>query len=160
MQIPPCLSRLRVYSTHQDRSLRTLHIPCPSFGKRSFNSRWYVNRVCRECFTQRKLAHSRQAKSNPKWSPIHIVATLDRVTHHDSLSKTILQGTLEGGRRRGQQRKFWMDNNKEWTSLLMPELLTKASCRKGLLQKRLEEKRLNRPSCPHDDPIDQGTELN
>ena len=29
----------------------------------------------------------------------------------DSLSKTILQGTLDGGRRRGRQRKCWMDND-------------------------------------------------
>ena len=52
------------------------------------------------------------------------------VTHHGSLSNTIPQGTLESGRRRGRQRKCWMDNVKEWTSLLMPQLLTRASCRK------------------------------
>ena len=53
------------------------------------------------------------------------------VTHHDSLSKTILQGTLESGWHCGRQRKCWMDNIKEWTSLPVPELLTMASCRKG-----------------------------
>ena len=52
------------------------------------------------------------------------------VTRCDSLSKTIDQGTLEGGQCRGQQRKCWMDHIKEWTSLPMPELLTRASCRK------------------------------
>ena len=52
------------------------------------------------------------------------------VTDHDSLSKTILQGTLEGGRHRGCQRKCWMDNIKKRTSLSMLEVL---------LQKRLEE---------------------
>ena len=36
-------------------------------------------------------------------------------THHNSLSKTILQGTLEGGLCRGGQRKCWTDNVKEWT---------------------------------------------
>ena len=51
-------------------------------------------------------------------------------THHDSLSKTILRGTLEGGRRRGRQRKCRMENAKERTYLPMPELLTRASCRK------------------------------
>ena len=51
------------------------------------------------------------------------------VTRHDRFSKTILQGTLAGGRRRGQQRKCWMDNIKEWTLLPMPELLTRASCK-------------------------------
>ena len=41
---------------------------------------------------------------------------LEHVKRHDSLSKTILQAILEGGRRRGRQRKCWMDNIKEWTS--------------------------------------------
>ena len=42
----------------------------------------------------------------------------------------ILQSTLKGGRRRGRQSKCWVDNIKEWTSLPIPELLTRASCRK------------------------------
>ena len=62
------------------------------------------------------------------------VARFGHVTRHDSLSETIFQGTLEGGRRRGRQRKCWMDNSKEWTSLPMPELHYK-----GHLQQRLEE---------------------
>ena len=52
------------------------------------------------------------------------------VTRHDILFKTILQGTLEGGQHCGWQRKCLMDNVKEWTSLPMLELLTRASCRK------------------------------
>ena len=47
-----------------------------------------------------------------------------------SHAKTILQGILEGGRRRGRQKKCWMDNIKERTSMPMPELLSRASCRK------------------------------
>ena len=43
-------------------------------------------------------------------------AGLGHVKRHDSLSNTILQGTLEDGRRRGRQRKCWMDNIEEWTS--------------------------------------------
>ena len=50
----------------------------------------------------------------------------------NSLSKMILQGTLEGGQCHGQQRRCWMDNIKKWTSLPMPELLSKASRRKRL----------------------------
>ena len=41
------------------------------------------------------------------------VAWFGRVTRHDSHSKTIPQGTLEGGRRRGRQRKCWLINIKE-----------------------------------------------
>ena len=58
------------------------------------------------------------------------LAWFGHVTSHDSLSKTLLQGTLEGGRRRGRQRECWINNIKEWTSVLMPELPTKAFCRK------------------------------
>ena len=48
---------------------------------------------------------------------------------HDSLFRTLRQGTLEGGRRRGRQRKCWMDHIKEWTSLTTLELLTSTSFR-------------------------------
>ena len=58
------------------------------------------------------------------------LAWFGHVTCHDSLSKTILRSTLEGGFRHGWQRKYWMDNVKKWTSLPMPKLLTTASCRK------------------------------
>ena len=59
------------------------------------------------------------------------LAWFRRVTRHDCLSKTILQGILKGGRRRGRQMKCWIDTIKEWTYLPMPELLTRASCRKN-----------------------------
>ena len=51
------------------------------------------------------------------------------VTRHNSLPKTVLQGTLEGGRRRGRQTKSWMDNIKEWTRLDSPTLLRQAEDR-------------------------------
>ena len=76
------------------------------------------------------------------------------VTRHDRLSKNILQDVLEGGQCHSWQRKCWMDI-KEWTSLLMPEVLTKASCRK-----RLEENLPIHPSCLPDDPVGQVIELN
>ena len=33
------------------------------------------------------------------------------------LAKTILQGTVKGGKRQGRQRKRWEDNIREWTGL-------------------------------------------
>ena len=33
------------------------------------------------------------------------------------LAKTILQGTVKGGRRQSRQRKRWEDNIREWTGL-------------------------------------------
>ena len=51
-------------------------------------------------------------------------ACFGHVNLHDSLSKTILQGTLEGGggAHRGRQRKRWLDNIRGWTSQPMLEL--------------------------------------
>ena len=39
------------------------------------------------------------------------------ITRSSGLAKTILQGTVQGGRQRGRQRKRWEDNIKEWTGL-------------------------------------------
>ena len=58
------------------------------------------------------------------------LARFGHVTCRNSLPKTIVQGTLERGQHLGQQRKYWMDNFKEWTSLPRPELLTRAPCTK------------------------------
>ena len=39
------------------------------------------------------------------------------VSRSSGLAKTILQGTVQGGRRRGRQKKRWENNNAEWTGL-------------------------------------------
>ena len=39
------------------------------------------------------------------------------VTRSSGLAKTILQGTVKGGRRQGRQRMRWEDNIREWTGL-------------------------------------------
>ena len=39
------------------------------------------------------------------------------VSHSSGLGKTILQGTVKEGRRRGRQKKSWEDNVREWTGL-------------------------------------------
>ena len=51
------------------------------------------------------------------------------VTRSSGLAKTILQGTVQGGRRRGRQRKRWEDNIKEWTGLEWNILVRKAENR-------------------------------
>ena len=58
------------------------------------------------------------------------LAWFGHVTHHNRPFQNHPSGHFGGGRRRCQQRKCWMDNIKERTSLPMQELLTKASCRK------------------------------
>ena len=53
------------------------------------------------------------------------------VTRHNTLPKTVLQGTLEGGRSRGRQPMSWMDNVKEWTKMVTSTLIRKAENRTG-----------------------------
>ena len=51
------------------------------------------------------------------------------VTRSSGLPKTILQGTVPGGRKRGRQKKRWEDNIKEWTGLQLSDTLRKAESR-------------------------------
>ena len=39
------------------------------------------------------------------------------VSHSSGLAKTILQGTVKGGRRKGRQKQRWEDNIRKWTGL-------------------------------------------
>ena len=39
------------------------------------------------------------------------------LSRSSGLAKTILQGTVKGGRRQGRQKKRWEDNIREWTGL-------------------------------------------
>ena len=51
-----------------------------------------------------------------------------------------------------------MDNIKEWTFLPMPELLTRASCRKDRKRISAESSLMSPPPCPPDNLISQITE--
>ena len=48
------------------------------------------------------------------------------VTRSDGLTKVILQGTVEGSRRRGRQKMIWSDNITEWTGKSFAETQTMA----------------------------------
>ena len=52
-----------------------------------------------------------------------------RITRSSGLAKTILQGTIQGGRRRGRERERCEDNIKEWTGPEWNILLRKAKNR-------------------------------
>ena len=43
------------------------------------------------------------------------------VTRSTGLSKTILQGTVPGGRKPGRQRMAWKDNIEDWTKMKFAE---------------------------------------
>ena len=53
------------------------------------------------------------------------------VVRSKGLAKTILQGTVQGQRARGRQRKRWEDNIREWTGLKLGEALREAEDREG-----------------------------
>ena len=47
-------------------------------------------------------------------------------TRSTGLAKMILQGTVQGGRRKGRQKKRWENNISEWTGLGLAAALRKA----------------------------------
>ena len=53
------------------------------------------------------------------------------ITGSTGLVKMILQDTVQGGRRKGRQKKRWEDNVTEWTGLKLGEALRKAENREG-----------------------------
>ena len=48
----------------------------------------------------------------------HKLQWYGHVSHSSCVAKTILQGTVKGGRRQGRQRKRWEDNIREWEFFL------------------------------------------
>ena len=53
------------------------------------------------------------------------------VTRSGGLAKTFLQGTVNGTRRRGRQRKRWEDNIREWTGLTLYKAMRETEDRDG-----------------------------
>ena len=53
------------------------------------------------------------------------------ITRSTGLAKVILQGTVQGGRRKGRQKKRWEDNITEWTGFKVGEALRKAENKEG-----------------------------
>ena len=77
---------------------------------------------------------------------LHIVKTrklkwYGHTTRSSGLAKTILQGTVKGGRKRGRQMKRWEDNISEWTGLTLGVTMRKAEDRdvwRNLVARRLK----------------------
>ena len=56
------------------------------------------------------------------------------VTRSNSMSKTILQGSIEGKRRRGRPKMQWQDNIVKWTCLDINKVMRAAEIREGWKQ--------------------------
>ena len=77
--------------------------------------------IQRLCYNEEVRAKTQQA-IGPHKDLLTIVKRLKlrwygHVSHSSGLAKTILEGTVKGGRRQGRQRKRWEDNIREWTGL-------------------------------------------
>ena len=103
----------------------------------------------RQCHKQgspcQDLASNRTTRRPPDHIKRRKLQWYGHVSRSSDLAKTILQGTVKGGRRQGRQRKRWEDNIREWTGLAF-----------GKFQKAVENKR-NRENwlqnllwCPND----------
>ena len=73
---------------------------------------------CKDQFTKEEVRAKIQQAIRPHEDLLTIVKRrrlqwYGHVSHSSSLAKTILQGTVKGGRRQGGQRKRWEDNIRE-----------------------------------------------
>ena len=78
-----------------------------SLTKTNVTTRKSVPRSCRQSDHTKTWPSQRDANCS------HV----DRSPVHQVWPKTILQGTVTGGRRLGRQRKRWEDNIRKWTGL-------------------------------------------
>ena len=53
----------------------------------------------------------------------HKIQWYGHISRSSGLSKTIWQGIVPGGRRRGRQRRRWKDNKSDWTAQKLSEML-------------------------------------
>ena len=81
----------------------------------------------REHITNEEVRRRIRQAIGPYKEPLTIVKQRKlHITRSSGLAKTFLQGTVQGGRRRGRQRKRWEDNICEWTGLGLSDTVRKA----------------------------------
>ena len=102
---------------------------------------------CKDHFTNEEVRAKIQQAIGPHDDLLTIVDRrklqwYGHVSRSSCLAKTILQGTVKGGRRQGRQKKRWEDNIREWTGLEF----AKCSGEQG----KMEETLRNYLWCPND----------
>ena len=89
---------------------------------------WCWRRLLRVPGTARRSNQSILKEINPEYSLEGLMLKLKLqhfghlVRRTDSLEKTLMLGKIEGGRRRGQQRKRWLDRIVNSTDMSLSEL--------------------------------------
>ena len=88
----------------------------------------YYRKILHICYkdhvTNKEICAKIQQATGPNEDLLTIVKRhrlqwYGHVSHSSGLAKTILQGTLKGGRKQGRQEKKWEDNIEEWTGLMV-----------------------------------------
>ena len=62
---------------------------------------------------------------NQYTSPSRKLKWYGHTIRHDNLSKTILQGMVEGNRKCARPKRKWIDDIKEWSKLNQSDLMVK-----------------------------------
>ena len=75
------------------------------------------------------------------------------VSHSSGVAKTILQGTVKGGRRQGRQRKTLEDNIREWTGLVFTKF-QRAVENRGKWRKLIAKSSVVPPNAPRGEGIE------
>ena len=89
---------------------------------------WYWRRLLRVPWTARRSNQSILKEISPEYSLEGLMLKLKLqyfghlMRRPDSLENTLLLGKIEGGRRRGQQRKRWLDGITNWMDMSLSEL--------------------------------------
>ena len=72
--------------------------------------------------TNKEVQRNIQAATGKHDEPLTLIKKRKRrwfghISRSSGLAKTILKGTVEGKRRKGRQKKKWVDNIKKWTGM-------------------------------------------
>ena len=82
-------------------------------------SRWKTKEYNKVVKFKGRMAPKFNVLPTPNRQALQVIMAQHHVCHHDALPKIILQGSVDGSRRRGRPRKSGKDNIKEWKSQSM-----------------------------------------
>ena len=104
--------------THPYPSPSVITRPCESWG-----GMWTGSILAKICSVRRCIEFFEELLSTVKRRKMKWYG---HVTRAWGFAKTVLQGTVRGGRRRGRQRKRWEDNIRDWMGLELSDPVRRA----------------------------------
>ena len=110
-------------------------------------ARYYASHTRTMLPTRKSVPGSSMQSDHTKtsWPRRRTLQWYGHVSRSSGLAKTILQGTVKGGRIQGRQRKRWEDNIREWTGLELAKsqraVDNRGKCRKLVAKSSVVPKR-------------------